>query len=94
MKNSDLHRQVGGNHYLNMPIQPRVFIRKNKLGYYEGQAIRYICRHDKKNGREDIEKAIHYLEFILEEYDKNPQPPLGNVLAFPTINSLAGMKAA
>ena len=62
-------KQVGVQHYKDMPIQPGVFIRANKIGWYEGNAIKYICRHNAKNGRQDIEKAIHYLELVLEEYD-------------------------
>jgi hypothetical protein len=38
--------------------------------YAEGNAIKYICRHKKKGKKKDIEKAIHYLEMILErDYD-------------------------
>lgn len=61
------NRQVGGSHYSSMAVQPSHFIRANKLGWHEGNAIKYICRHTRKGGRQDIEKAIHYLELILEE---------------------------
>lgn len=62
-------RQVAGNHYKSMAIQPVHFIRANNIGWYEGNAIKYICRHKQKNGIQDIEKAIHYLELVLEEYN-------------------------
>lgn len=62
-------KQVGGNHYKDMAIQPGEFIRSNELGWYEGNAIKYICRHKVKGGKQDIEKAIHYLELALEEYN-------------------------
>lgn len=62
-------KQVGGNHYAKMKIQPVVFIVENDIPYREANAIKYICRHKNKNGRQDIEKAIHYLEMILEDYD-------------------------
>lgn len=62
-------KQVGGSHYRDMKVQPGEFIRANKIGWYEGNAIKYICRHNAKNGRQDIEKAIHYLELVLEEYN-------------------------
>lgn len=65
---SALNSQVGGNHYA-MVIQPIEFIVKNDIPYREGNAIKYICRHKKKNGKQDIEKAIHYLQMILEDYD-------------------------
>ena len=59
-------KQVGGSHYKNMAVQPSEFINKNKLLFAEGNAIKYICRHSHKNGVEDIDKAIHYLEMIKE----------------------------
>ena len=61
-----LDNQVGGKHYSNMKIQPAEFINENKLLFAEGNAIKYICRHQSKGKRQDIEKAIHYLEMILE----------------------------
>ena len=61
-----LQEQVGGNHYSSMKIQPAEFINENKLLFAEGNAIKYICRHSVKGKEEDIKKAIHYLEMILE----------------------------
>jgi hypothetical protein len=49
-----------------MKIQPAEFINENKLLFAEGNAIKYICRHQSKGKAEDIKKAIHYLEMILE----------------------------
>ena len=61
-----LEKQVGGNHYSKMKIQPAEFINENKLLFAEGNAIKYICRHRSKGKEKDIKKAIHYLEMILE----------------------------
>ena len=61
-----LDKQVGGKHYKQMKIQPAEFINENKLLFAEGNAIKYICRHQSKGKEEDINKAIHYLEMILE----------------------------
>ena len=61
-----LEKQVGGKHYGKMKIQPAEFINENKLLFAEGNAIKYICRHSVKGKEEDIKKAIHYLEMILE----------------------------
>ena len=61
-----LDKQVGGKHYKNMKIQPAEFINENKLLFAEGNAIKYICRHSTKGKEEDVKKAIHYLEMILE----------------------------
>jgi hypothetical protein len=61
-----MFKQVGGTHYMYMPIQPAEFINKNKLLFAEGNAIKYICRHSQKGGIQDIDKAIHYLEMVKE----------------------------
>jgi len=61
-----LGKQVGGKHYKDMKIQPAEFINENKLLFAEGNAIKYICRHSTKGKEEDVKKAIHYLEMILE----------------------------
>ena len=61
-----LDKQVDGDHYKSMKIQPAQFINENNLPFAEGNAIKYICRHKKKGKEKDIKKAIHYLEMILE----------------------------
>ena len=66
MTSKALHKQVSGTHYMYMEIQPAEFINKNKLLFAEGNAIKYICRHQSKGKEQDIKKAIHYLEMILE----------------------------
>lgn len=59
------NRQVGGSHYKsNMECWD--YIIANDLGYLEGTAIKYITRWKKKNGVEDIKKAIHFLEKLIE----------------------------
>lgn len=64
---SALDKQVGGNHY-SLVIQPIDFIVKNNIPFREANVIKYVTRHKLKNGAEDIRKAIHYLEMILEDY--------------------------
>ncbi len=66
MKIKASDRQVGGTHYKDMIVQPAEFINKNKLLFAEGNAIKYICRHKSKGKLQDVEKAIHYLEMIIE----------------------------
>lgn len=64
--------QVGGSHYKDLAIQPIHFSERNKLTPMEHTAIKYITRHRfKGTGRQDIEKAIHTLNLILEEYYPN-----------------------
>lgn len=71
MKASDT--QVAGEHYKRFAIQPSEFIHRNGIGFLEGNVIKYVCRHKTKNGRQDIEKAIHYLQLLLEwEYLVEP----------------------
>ena len=63
-------RSIPQTRYSKMKIQPAQFINENNLEFAEGNAIKYICRHKAKGKRKDIEKAIHYLEMILErDYD-------------------------
>jgi hypothetical protein len=55
-----------------MKIQPSKFINENKLLFAEGNAIKYICRHNLKGKKEDLLKAIHYIEMIIErDYNNN-----------------------
>jgi hypothetical protein len=73
--------QVGGNHYKNLPIQPIHYSERNKLTPMEHTAIKYITRHRFKGGKQDIEKAIHTLNLILEEYYPEPNVKLENCTA-------------
>jgi len=59
-------KQIGGTHYKDMKIQPSEFINKNKLLFAEGSAIKYICRHASKGEVQDLEKAKHYIDMIIE----------------------------
>lgn len=71
VKVSALNKQVSGEHYKKMIIQPVEFIVKNNLSFLEGNVIKYVCRHRSKNGIEDLNKAIHYLELAKELYYGN-----------------------
>ncbi len=66
MSYKSLNKQIQGDHYQDFKIQPAEFINQNRLLFAEGNAIKYICRHSKKGKQDDIKKAIHYLEMILE----------------------------
>lgn len=72
---STLDTQVGGEHYKKLKIQPAEFIHANGLGFLEGNAVKYVCRHRSKNGAQDLQKAIHYLQILMElEYGKTESP--------------------
>lgn len=61
-----LSKQVGGTHYQKYQIQPLEFCHKNKLGFIEGNVIKLVTRFRDKGGRQDLEKAIHYLESLID----------------------------
>jgi len=72
MSNKAFFKQVGGAHYKKYKIQPSRFINDNKILFAEGNAIKYICRHQDKGKKQDLLKAIHYLEMIIErDYNDN-----------------------
>jgi hypothetical protein len=58
--------QVGGSHYTDMAIQPGEYAQENGLGFYEGCVVKYVSRYKHKGGAEDLRKAMHCLELILE----------------------------
>ena len=66
-----LDHQEGGSHYKKMAIQPIDFIYFNEIPFIEGNIIKYILRHKKKNGLEDLKKAKHYLEILIEKEYEN-----------------------
>ena len=59
-------KQIGGDHYQSMKIQPSEFINKNNLPFAEGNAIKYLCRHKQKGQKKDLEKAIHYCQMAID----------------------------
>ena len=63
---SAYNKQIGGTHYRKMKIQPSEFVVENKLLYPEGCVIKYILRHQDKGGKEDLEKAKHFIDMIIE----------------------------
>jgi hypothetical protein len=68
--------QVGGNHYRKHKIQPIQYIVANKIGFLAGNVVKYVTRYKDKGGAEDIRKAMHYLELILEfEYPTTVKAP-------------------
>ena len=58
--------QIGGSHYSEMAIQPIEFIHKNGLSFIQGNIIKYVCRYKSKGGIEDLNKANHYIDVLIE----------------------------
>ena len=85
MTNKASSTQVGGNHYRTFAIQPSEFCQRNGLNWCESNAIKYVARHRSKNGVEDIDKAIHYLNLLKEwEYPNHSESaPSENAPGYP-----------
>lgn len=64
-------RQIGGDHYKTLAIQPAEYCFRNNLNNLEADAVTYITRNRLKNGSEDIKKAIHSLELLLQYSNDN-----------------------
>ena len=58
--------QHGGDHYKKQPIQPWDYIAANNLGYFEGNVVKYVSRWKDKGGIEDLRKARHYIDKLIE----------------------------
>ena len=63
-------KQVGGAHYAVKAIQPWDYIIANDLGYLEGNIVKYVSRWKDKGGIEDLKKAQHYLQKLIEVTEK------------------------
>ena len=61
-----LDMQVGGSHYKKFKIQPAEFCYKNDIPYLEATAIKYLCRWRDKGGIQDLEKAKHFIDLLIE----------------------------
>lgn len=64
--------QIGGNHYKDFIIQPAEFCYVNSIPYLEATAIKYLCRWKKKGGVQDLEKAKHFIDLLIEYENANP----------------------
>ena len=61
-----IDEQVGGSHYKQFQIQPAEFCYKNNIPYLEATAIKYLCRWKDKGGVEDLQKAKHFIDLLIE----------------------------
>lgn len=66
--------QIGGRHYKDMAIQPVEYIHKNNIGFIAGAIIKYISRYKSKNGKQDLEKAKHFIDVLISlEYPESEE---------------------
>ena len=67
-------KQIGGNHYRRYKVQPSQLVTENKLLYPEGCVIKYVVRHQDKGGKQDLEKAKHMIDMIIErDYEEEKE---------------------
>ena len=67
LPNKVLGTQVGGTHYTDCAIQPITYIWANKLGFSEGNMVKYITRWKSKGGIKDLKKTAHHCALLIEE---------------------------
>jgi hypothetical protein len=69
---SALSTQEGGDHYRKLKIQPVEYINANGVGYFEGNVIKYVTRWKDKGGVQDLKKARHYLDLLIQFTEDKP----------------------
>ena len=60
-------QQIGGDHYKSFVVQLAKFCHWNGIPKLEGDVIYYICRWRLKNGLQDLEKARHTIDLIIQQ---------------------------
>lgn len=68
-----MSKQVGGEHYIRCSLQPWEVIERNELDFWEGNIVKYVFRYKHKNGLQDLLKAKHYLEYLINREEQNVQ---------------------
>jgi hypothetical protein len=71
MTRPSLSVQEGGGHYKKYPIQPIEFAMQNNLNYCQANVVKYITRYKDKGGVQDLKKAIHNIEILIELEENN-----------------------
>ena len=81
-----IETQVGGDHYKLMKIQPLEFIMANNMSYCEANVVKYVSRWRSKNGVEDLRKARHYIDLLIEEANDDALDVLQTQFTFEPID--------
>ena len=63
---SALDKQIGGQHYKHLVIQPAEYCHKNNMDALSSSVVKYVTRYKFKNGKIDLEKAIHCIELLIQ----------------------------
>lgn len=64
-----MSQQIGGSHYTKLKIQPMEYSMANSLGAAEHTVIKYVTRWKDKGGLEDLKKARHTLDLLIEHME-------------------------
>ena len=75
-KSTAFDTQVSGNHYKHLAIQPMEYSLANNLDAAQHTAIKYVTRFRNKGGIEDLRKAIHTIEMLIEFESRNANDPI------------------
>jgi Protein of unknwon function (DUF3310) len=67
--------QVGGSHYKKLKIQPVEYCMANGISFMEGSAIKYLTRWRDKSGIEDLKKAKHFIDMLIEFEEEKAKVP-------------------
>ena len=78
--------QEGGDHYKRLAIQPTEFALANKLAFVEGNVVKYVTRWQDKGGVEDLRKARHYLDLLIEHTEAAAAAAIQPTLPFPPVS--------
>jgi hypothetical protein len=73
--------QVAGSHYKTQAIEPWDYVAANGLGFFEGNVVKYVTRWRDKGGVEDLRKARHYIDKLIELETKDAHHPAGRINA-------------
>ncbi len=65
-KQTALDSQISGDHYKKLAIQPVEYVHKNNLNFLQGSIIKYVTRYKDKNGIDDLQKARHCIDLLIE----------------------------
>jgi hypothetical protein len=57
---------VGGDHYTKLKIQPMEYSLANNLNAAQHTVVKYVTRYKDKNGIEDLKKARHTIDLLIE----------------------------
>jgi hypothetical protein len=66
VKQDAVHRP---HHYARFKVEPIYFIMENDLPFWAGNVVKYVCRHDAKDGLQDLKKARRYLDMQIKKIE-------------------------